>query len=402
MPRETLHLGLAVLAALALPACKYHDPEPFREMQVLAGYEVPPEILNFGREQYTLYCYACHGENGDGRGPASRYLRPPPRDFRLATFTFGRAIDGLPHDDDLKRIVRGGLKGTAMLPWDVPDRNLDAIIHYIKTFSQKGEGFREFPEVMGEQVVASGDPYGAEKRAEAVQRGKLLYHGLQCWSCHPAFTTEEEIATAGEKIKGQRFQDFRPNLFRSEPKPSEIYSAPVPDDTTCEDNVACVRVQVAKVSDGKDVPLKGGEGEGWFRPTKLPPAIATAVEGMTPGQVQTVDGAQIKLVARDEKSQKCVFGRCEVKLRIKPPDFTMDELRVSHGPGEIYRTITAGIPGSGMPNYRDTMKPEDRWAIAYYIDWLTGWRGTPHAVTMKLKLRASQSKKAPTTASSAR
>ena len=36
-----------------------------------------------GRVLYLAYCAGCHGEHGDGRGPAKPYLNPPPMDFTL-------------------------------------------------------------------------------------------------------------------------------------------------------------------------------------------------------------------------------------------------------------------------------------------------------------------------------
>ena len=46
---------------------------------VVEGRTVEASELNKGRLAYVHYCYACHGMNGDGRGPASIGLRPSPR-----------------------------------------------------------------------------------------------------------------------------------------------------------------------------------------------------------------------------------------------------------------------------------------------------------------------------------
>lgn len=44
---------------------------------------VPPTSgsIERGRVIYVSYCAGCHGEAGDGRGPAKRFLNPPPMDF---------------------------------------------------------------------------------------------------------------------------------------------------------------------------------------------------------------------------------------------------------------------------------------------------------------------------------
>src|SRR5262245_1141913 len=124
-------LGLAVAAAAALGVSNVgcsSEPHPFTEGRKFAGdIEVNAHDLNQGYEAYMLCCYACHGTKGDGKGPASYGFRPPPRDFTKGIFKFARlrSSDELPHDEDLMRIVAGGLHGTAMLPWDIPDVELD-------------------------------------------------------------------------------------------------------------------------------------------------------------------------------------------------------------------------------------------------------------------------------------
>ena len=62
---------------------------------VLGGVEVSAEILNQGQENYTIYCRACHGINGDGNGPAAKGLRPSPRDFRLGMIKYASVSVGL-------------------------------------------------------------------------------------------------------------------------------------------------------------------------------------------------------------------------------------------------------------------------------------------------------------------
>ncbi|HEV8199240.1 MAG TPA: c-type cytochrome, partial [Candidatus Polarisedimenticolia bacterium] len=34
-----------------------------------------------GQKLYEKSCSQCHGEKGDGQGPAAKHLRPMPRDF---------------------------------------------------------------------------------------------------------------------------------------------------------------------------------------------------------------------------------------------------------------------------------------------------------------------------------
>lgn len=169
--------GFLVLAVLAA-SCKGYRPHGFDRPMKLGGKVVPARVLAQGERDYTLYCRACHGEKGDGKGPSSPGLRPPPRDFTQGTFKFAAVAAGtLPNDDDLVRIVRGGLHGTAMLAWDgVPEANLEAIIQYLKTFSPRWK-----EEQPGPAEAIPAPPRGTEA---LVARGRDVYRTAKCWECH--------------------------------------------------------------------------------------------------------------------------------------------------------------------------------------------------------------------------
>src|SRR5690242_9099685 len=99
---KTLALAAALaVSAVAAPACK--RDVTFTEGRTFAGdIEVSAKTLNDGRDAYMHYCYACHGEKGDGKGPSSYGLRPPPRDFTRGVFKFARlrSSDEMPNDED--------------------------------------------------------------------------------------------------------------------------------------------------------------------------------------------------------------------------------------------------------------------------------------------------------------
>ena len=217
---------LAVAFALALPlACQR---EPFQEPQKLGGQLVAAETLNRGRTAYMQYCRACHGDKGDGKGPAAPGLRPPPRDFTQGSFKFGWVLDQkLPRDEDLVRIVRGGLHGTAMVGWDVPDNKLNEILQYLKTLSPK---WKE-DDAVGEPVVPPPDPWGEARAKEAAARGKELYHGFaQCLGCHAAYASKQEIFDASKAAMGTGTTDFRDQMYLPEIKDSEYGVKILPPD----------------------------------------------------------------------------------------------------------------------------------------------------------------------------
>jgi mono/diheme cytochrome c family protein len=210
---------------LAVTTCCWacQSAGPFKEARKLGGKTIPAQVLNEGHTFYLQYCRACHGDKGEGNGPSAPGLRPPPRNFTQGEFKFAGVLDQkLPRDEDLKRIVRANLHGTAMLGWEVPEPQLDAIIQYLKTLS---DAWKE-DDAVGEPVVIAPDPWGPQREAEAVARGAQLYHGFaQCLSCHPAYLDREAIDAASVALTGQHKTELRDNLRSSELKNSD-YKTP--------------------------------------------------------------------------------------------------------------------------------------------------------------------------------
>lgn len=131
------------------------------------------ELLPKGRQAYARRCAGCHGEKGDGNGPAARFLDPKPRDFTGGIFKFHSTPvpNALPTDQDLFLTVTHGLWGTAMPPWyDISAEERLAVVQYLKTFSDRWQ--KEEP---GEAVAVAPEPpisaaslkAGAERFAES-------------------------------------------------------------------------------------------------------------------------------------------------------------------------------------------------------------------------------------------
>lgn len=220
---------LAALPLAALAGCQGPTVRGFDEPLKLGGKVIPAEVLSQGEVDYMLYCRPCHGDKGDAKGPSALGMRPPPRDFTLGTFKFAAVPGGtLPHDEDLIRIVRFGLHGTAMLAWDgIPDPTLNAIIQYIKTFSP-----RWAEEEPGEVVEISADPF-AKDPAAGVARGRKVYHGVaQCLGCHPSYASKQEIDAASKELAGRGTSDFRADMYGSEIKESDYGVKILPPDFT--------------------------------------------------------------------------------------------------------------------------------------------------------------------------
>lgn len=207
----------------------------FKEGKIFAGnVYAPAKALNDGKSTYTEYCMPCHGVNGDGKGVSYKGLTVPPRNFKLGIFKFGRVVSGeLPHDEDFYLILKNGLHGTAMLPWDLSDQQMFNVVQYIKTFAP--EKWVGADKKLGEVIVASRDPYGEAHKDSAVARGKEIYHtGAQCWTCHRAYVSHAEMNEMAKKANGKAISEFDPDMYHIKMQPSDHGVATLPPDFTSD------------------------------------------------------------------------------------------------------------------------------------------------------------------------
>jgi len=187
---------------------------------------VNKDVLNLGWRVYKRNCAACHGDLGDGRGYAAPGLNPPPRDLRDAVFKFGGVVagSGLPHDEDLERIIYKGLHGTPMLEWDTPSGQIEPLVWFLKSLSDDGKGWRSADAELGEHIDVPQDPYANDQAAQAAaaERGNALYHAdAACWKCHPAYEDRETIWEQASGL-GVGEPQFAPDMYDSKAKESKF------------------------------------------------------------------------------------------------------------------------------------------------------------------------------------
>jgi mono/diheme cytochrome c family protein len=170
-----------------------------------------------GRDVYATYCVGCHGEKGDGAGPAARFLDPKPRDFRLGRIKFASVSSGeAARDEDYLRILKHGLSGTAMPSFALlSEQERAAVLAYVRGFADADK--RDAP---GAALSVGQDPWTRDP-AGGIAEGAKVYHGFaKCWACHPAYAAPSEIArvTADAKMPPP---ELRPNVYESETKDSQ-------------------------------------------------------------------------------------------------------------------------------------------------------------------------------------
>lgn len=358
MKRNTLNTVLlaasAALSVFAAACGSDHQPKPWAMRPITRDYTFPtrdaegkvvPEgltvtaaELNKGRHLYTHYCYACHGMNGDGKGPASHGLRPMPRDLRMGKYKFDTVSSGLPNDIDFARIIKGGLHGTAMLKWDIKNDELYYLIQFIKTF----------PEPLCNSYTDTS-PECAEKQAgypdNSLEAGKA-----SVWEAKVERVTPS-LAKLGVEV--------------GQPKPS---GEPVVPQSYDENGTVVVDApadpwvgkEAAAIKKGEEIyhfEAKCTQCHAYYIPRK---AIYDYLVALNPEEQVTYRDAMFYAVPQNGAVED--FG-----VATMPPDFVMNPLRsIREGSelADLYRLIASGV--GAMPPWV-TLGPEKVWALAHYV-----------------------------------
>jgi cytochrome c oxidase cbb3-type subunit 2 len=176
MPNGSRAVAPLLAIALLSSACADDADQVFYELGRSDG--LSPEAWR-GRELYLRYCSGCHGDSGNGQGPASHFLDPKPRDFTRGVYKFRSTPSGsIPTDGDLLRTLREGVHGTSMPSWRVlPEAELHALVAFVKTFS------RRFERIPQPSIALPGPPEDLLD-PQRVARGREVYGLLDCGKCH--------------------------------------------------------------------------------------------------------------------------------------------------------------------------------------------------------------------------
>jgi mono/diheme cytochrome c family protein len=196
-----------------------------------------------GRELYGNSCAACHGDKGEGNGPAARYLYPKPRNFGEGKFRIVSAANAYPSDADLMQVITRGMPGSAMLPFGhLGEEDRLALVAQVRALARasvearitreaEAKGREVDPDEVAEladKLTRVGDPFEVpplpEPGPESVARGAELYRQA-CAACHGATGkgdgTQDQRNWDGTPT---RPRDFTRGIFKGGRDPRQLYA----------------------------------------------------------------------------------------------------------------------------------------------------------------------------------
>lgn len=171
----------------------------------------PPESPAAGEVGKTIYmakCAVCHGETGEGDGPAARMLKTKPAKFASGVYKFRSTPTGFaPTDMDLFKTISRGVHGTAMVPWiGLTDSQKWLVIYHIKSLS-------DIFDVKGAPDPVSL-PLPKSTAEEYVKMGKRVYQRAKCHECHGLHGSGD--GPKAKELKDDWGRPIRPRNFRAE------------------------------------------------------------------------------------------------------------------------------------------------------------------------------------------
>lgn len=180
------------------------DQQALNELrQLQSGGSAAVKAEQVGSALYREHCGACHGDDGDGNGRASRHLFPAPRSFRHERFRFVSTTNGTPSLEDIEAVIAAGLPGTSMPAFpQLPAADRLQLAEEVLRIHRDGlkQRYQDVARADGDELSDGEASTLVDERfdqaapvevpslppatPEAIARGAKLFRKLACHSCH--------------------------------------------------------------------------------------------------------------------------------------------------------------------------------------------------------------------------
>jgi len=334
-----------------------------------------------GKEIYTTKCAVCHGDAGDGKGPAGVALPLKPPDLRDKS-----GIAEMRDNYWFWRVSEGGQaepfksKGSAMPPWkgelSVEDRW--AVMAYQHTFS------------------GHNGPHVPSEHPESVRVGRDIY-AMACLMCHGADGKGD--GSVGGTLSPRRApqpRDFTSNAFKLRSTPSGQLPSTADLYRTVSEGIRAAGGPLTFGLRGyrimpsfRHMPeeqrlevieyVKSLNPKFWeqreIKTVAIPPAPPATPERIARGKQLYADAECLACHGATGRGDgpSAPTLKDQSGLRIAATDLRQPA-RFKNGarPEDLYRTLVTGLAGTPMPSYGDSLEPDQAWDLVYYVLSLSG------------------------------
>ncbi|HXG05054.1 MAG TPA: c-type cytochrome [Candidatus Binatia bacterium] len=355
-----------------------HVPAPleYADAHVPPSVWTDPAMIARGREIYTARCAVCHGDSGDGRGPAGQALPLKPPDFRDRA-----GVAEMRDNYWFWRVSEGGQvepfkgRGSAMPPWkgelSVEDRW--AVMAYQHTFS------------------GHDGPHVPWEHPESVAVGRDIY-AMACLACHGADGRGD--GSVGPMLSPRRApqpRDFTGAEFKFRSTPSGQLPTTADLFRTVTEGIRSPggpmtiglhghRIMPAFRHMPEEQRLEVVEyvkslNRGFWdrtgvRSVVVPPPPPATAERLARGRQLYADAECLACHGAGGRGDgpSAPTLRDSRGLPIAATDLTRPE-RFKNGrrPDDVYRTLMTGLAGTPMPSYADALDPDQAWDLVHFV-----------------------------------
>jgi cytochrome c oxidase cbb3-type subunit 2 len=355
-----------------------HVPAPleYADAHIPIGVWTDAKMIARGKEIYTASCAVCHGDAGDGKGPAGVALPLKP-----ASFQDKHGVAEMRDNYWFWRVSEGGQsepfksKGSAMPPWkgtlSVQDRW--AVIAYQHTFT------------------GHTGPHVPWEHPESVAMGRDIY-AMSCVGCHGA--TGNGDGSVGNLLSPRRApqpRDFTTSNFK-------LRSTPTGQLPTTADLVRTLTNGIRSSGGPLTFGLRGNRIMPSFRhmpleqqlelieyvktfnrsfwertevkTVEVPPRPPVTPERLARGKQLYADAECLACHGDSGKGdgKSAPELKDSQELPIAATDLTREQrFKGGSEPEDIYRTLMTGLAGTPMPSYADALEPDQAWDLVYYV-----------------------------------